>query len=306
MGADPISATTRLCAVYGHPVKHSASPAMHNAAMRALSLNWRYLAFDVHPQNLAAAIRGAAAMKFIGLNLTVPHKLLAMDIVDELDDSAKTWGAVNTILLEGQTADEKDLRPLRDCDFDAVTAIRTRGFNTDADAVTRSLNEDLKIQLPGSTVLLLGAGGAGRTAALKLASEGVKHLHLVNRTMNKAEGVAGEIQKRFPSVKTILGYPNSSVDLVMNATSLGLRSDDPLPFEARRFSLKQAAAAYDMIYQPSETPFLAEAARNGCKVANGLGMLLYQGARALEIWTGQAAPIDVMRAALREQIYGKG
>jgi shikimate dehydrogenase len=214
-----------------------------------------------------------------------------MDIVDELDDSARTWGAVNTVLFEGQSAGGKEWTPLRDCDFEAVTAIRTRGFNTDADAITRSINEDLRTQLPGSTVLLLGAGGAGRTAALKLASEGVKHLHLVNRTMSKAEGIADELQKRFPNVKTALGYPEGSVDLVLNATSLGLQSGDSLPFDPNRFSLKQANAAYDMIYRPFETRFLAEAARSGCKVANGLGMLLYQGARALEIWTGLTAPM---------------
>jgi shikimate dehydrogenase len=277
---------------------------MHNAAMEALGLDWRYAAFDVHPDSLREAIRGAAAMKFIGLNLTVPHKLLAMEIVDALDESARTWGAVNTVLFEAQ-ANGKDWMPLRHCDFETVTALRTRGFNTDADAITRSLNEDLRLQLPGSTVLLLGAGGAGRTAALKLASEGVKELYLTNRTTSKSEAVAAEIQYRFSTVKTILGYPEGSVDLVINATSLGLRADDPLPFDRSRFSLKRAGAAYDMIYRPSETPFLDDAARSGCKVANGLGMLLYQGARALEIWTGLAAPVDVMRTALREQIYGK-
>jgi shikimate dehydrogenase len=272
--------------------------------MKSLGLDWRYVAFDVHPDNLANALRGAAAMKFIGLNLTVPHKLLAMDLVDELDESARTWGAVNTVLFEGQTS-EPNWKPLRDCDLESVTGIRTRGFNTDADAITRSLNEDLGMQLSGSTVLLLGAGGAGRTAALKLGSEGVKQLYLVNRTVSKAEGVAIEVQKRFPNTKTVLGYPDDSIDLVLNATSLGLRSENPLPFDTNRFSLKQARAAYDMIYRPSETRFLGEAAESGCKVANGLGMLLYQGARALEIWTGLAAPVDVMRTTLREQIYGK-
>jgi shikimate dehydrogenase len=307
MGADAISATTRLCAVYGHPVKHSASPAMHNAALPVLGLNWRYLAFDVPPDNLRDAISGAAAMRFIGLNLTVPHKILAMDMVDDLDESARTWGAVNTVLFEGRNAGGQGYpwRPLRDCDFETLGEVRTRGFNTDADAIPRSLQEDLGLKLSGATVLLLGAGGAGRTAALKLASEGVKQLYLINRTRTKAEGVAGEIQKRFPSVKTSCDYPEGPVDLVVNATSLGLRVDDPLPFETGRFSLKQAAAAYDMIYRPSETRFLAEAAQNGCKIANGLGMLLYQGARSLEIWTGLPAPVDVMRAALKEQIYGK-
>src|SRR5688500_3742229 len=127
-----ISATTRFCAVYGHPVKHSASPAMHNAAMEALGLNWKYLAFDVLPENLAEAIRGAAAMKFVGLNLTVPHKLLAMDLIAELDSSARMWGAVNTVLFEGRTGGT--WRAMRDCHADEVEEVRATGFNTDADA----------------------------------------------------------------------------------------------------------------------------------------------------------------------------
>ena len=111
--AQPIDASTRYCAVYGHPIKHSASPAMQNAGLAALGLNWRYLAFDVHPDNLRAAIQGAKAMNFVGLNLTVPHKLLAVDMVDVLDESAKTWGAVNTIRFEGR--DERGAwRPLRE------------------------------------------------------------------------------------------------------------------------------------------------------------------------------------------------
>jgi shikimate dehydrogenase len=300
----PITATTRICAVYGHPVKHSASPAMHNAALEFLDLDWRYTAFDVLPENLAEAIRGAVAMKFVGLNLTVPHKLLAMEIIDVLDESAQFWGAVNTVAFEGRCG-SNDWQPMRDCNPEDITAVRTRGFNTDADAITRSLLEDLGIAVTGQSALLLGAGGAGRTAALKLASTGIKFLHLVNRTQSKAEEVAVEIRSRFPSVNATVGYPSGEIDFVMNATSAGLRPDDPLPFDSSRFSLKQTAAAYDMIYRPAQTKFLAEAEGCGCKVANGLGMLLYQGAKALEIWTGRTAPIDVMRRALQQQVYGK-
>ena len=302
--AQPIAASTRICAVYGHPVKHSASPAMHNAAMAALGLDWRYTAFDVLPERLGEAIRGAGAMKFVGLNLTVPHKLLAMDLVDELDSSAQTWGAVNTVLFEGRNA-VGQWKPMRECNPEEVTGVRTRGFNTDADAISRSLKEDLGIHVVGQTGLLLGAGGAGRTAALKLASSGIGRLHLVNRTMNKAEDVAVEIQNRYPQVNVSVGYPEGNVDFVMNGTSAGLKVDDPLPFDSARFSLKQAAAAYDMIYRPAQTKFLAEAERCGCRIANGLGMLLYQGAKALEIWTGMTAPVEIMRRALQEQVYGK-
>ena len=151
---------------------------------------------------------------------------------------------------------------------------------------------------------MLGAGGAGRTAALKLATVPVKELFLVNRTRSKAEAVAQEIQQKNPGLKLTLGYPSAPVDLALNATSLGLQSGDDLPFGEQQFSLKLAGAVYDMIYRPAETRFLALAKKAGCRTANGLGMLLYQGAKALEIWTGQPAPIEIMRRALVQNIYG--
>ena len=277
---------------------------MHNAAIKELGLDWRYLAFDVHPAELPEAIRGAQRMKFLGLNLTIPHKLLALELVEELDSSAKEWGAVNTILFEAQCPEE-DWKPLRLCDASKITTTRTRGFNTDAYGIARAVEEDLHFRIRGSTILILGAGGAGRTASLKLATEGAKKLYLVNRTRSKAEEVAREIRARCPEVAVQLGYPEERIDLVLNATSLGLNASDPLPFSESEFSLNKAAAAYDMIYRPAETPFLREAARAGVTTANGLGMLLYQGAKALEIWSGEKAPIETMRAALKEHIYGK-
>jgi len=301
--AEPIDASTRYCAVYGHPISHSASPAMQNAALVHLGLNWRYLAFDVDPSHLREAIIGAARMKFIGLNLTVPHKLLAQEIVDVLDQSAKTWGAVNTIRFEGRTADGQwvSLGALENCDSQEI---RSHGFNTDAEAITRSLVEDLSIRLPGARVLLLGAGGAGRVAALKLASEQISELYLINRTRSKAEALAAEISKRFPQVKTTVGYPTDKADLLLNATSLGLNANDDLPFDPNRYHLSSARAVYDMVYRPAETALLKTARQAGCRTANGAGMLLYQGARALEIWTGHAAPIEIMRRALLNHIYG--
>ncbi|HOX57236.1 MAG TPA: shikimate dehydrogenase [Candidatus Paceibacterota bacterium] len=298
----PIDASTRYCAVYGLPVKHSASPAMHNAGLAALGLNWRYLAFEVHSDDLHAAIQGAQRMNFIGLNLTVPHKLLAVDMVDLLDDSARRWGAVNTIRFEGR--DERGAwRPLGE--FGGLPRItRSHGFNTDADAIARALREDLGLELPGAKVLLLGAGGAGRTAALKLAAERVAELYLVNRTASKAEAVAGEIGGRHSGVMVTLGYPRGPVDLVLNATSLGLRPADPVPFDEGQFSLQQAGAVYDMVYRPAESALLRAAKAAGCRVANGLGMLLYQGAAALELWTGRAAPLEIMRGALKKNVYG--
>lgn len=299
-----LDASTRFCAVLGHPVQHSASPAMHNPALAALGLNWRYLACDVHPDHLRDAIAGAKAMKFIGLNLTVPHKLLALDLCDELDESARTWGAVNTIRFEAQDA-QGDWQPLAKLAPAQIDEVRAHGFNTDADAIVRSLGEDLGVHLKGRSVTLLGAGGAGRVAALRLAAEGVKELFLVNRTPAKCEELAKEIRHKFPQTTVSVGYPNTGgCDLLLNATSLGLKSDDPSPLDESKLPLRGVRHVYDMIYRPAETPLLRAAKAAGCRTANGLGMLLYQGAKAQEIWTGQPAPIEIMRRALEKNIYG--
>src|SRR5688572_8559338 len=203
---DPITATTRICAVFGHPIKHSASPAMQNAGMAALGLNWRYLAFDVDPQYLREALAGAKRMSFVGVNLTVPHKLLAVDMVDAFDESAKLWGAVNTVRFEGREPGGTWL-PSHQFTEKPPEKIRSQGFNTDADAIVRSLREDLGVELPGKRVLILGAGGAGRVAALKLAAEKVGELFLVNRTHSKAASVAAEIRRRHGMLKVQLDYP---------------------------------------------------------------------------------------------------
>jgi shikimate dehydrogenase len=321
-GQSAINAATRCCAVYGFPIRHSASPAMHNAAFAALGLNWRYLAFEVRPDDLRAAIAGAKAMQFSGLNLTVPHKLLAMRIVDELDVSAKTWGAVNTVRFEARDAGGQwqplhqfgvPPRQLRDgrtqlakpLEGGTPNEIRAVGFNTDSDGVARSLREDLGLKLEGAKVLLLGTGGAGQVAALRLAQENVSELFLVEFVSAKAEAVAQEIHKRHSQVKVKVGFPPGPVDLLLNATPLGLKPDDPSPLDEKQFPLRQARAVFDMIYNPAETPLLKAAKAAGCRTANGLGMLLHQGAKAFEIWTGQPAPLTVMRQALEKHIYGK-
>ena len=302
--AQPISASTRYCAVFGQPIKHSASPAMQNAGLAALGLNWRYLAFEVRPEELRAALLGARSMHCVGLNLTVPHKLLAMDMVDVLDESAKHWGAVNTIRFEGRDKQGVWL-PIYEFNDTPPEKVRSQGFNTDAEAISRSLREDLGIELSGARVLVLGTGGAGRVAALKLAAENVAELFIVNRTQSKAGSVAAEIRRRHLNVKVQLGYPRGEVDLAINATSLGLAPNDPIPVDGKLFSLRQAHAVYDMIYRPAETPFLRAAKAGGSRVANGLGMLLYQGAKALEIWSGKPAPIEIMRRALELEVYGR-
>lgn len=276
---------------------------MQNAGMAALGLDWRYLAFEVQPEQLRAAIQGAKAMGFIGLNLTVPHKLLAMEMVDALDESAKKWGAINTIRFEGRDT-HGQWQPLHHFTGPPPDETRSQGFNTDADALVHSLWDDLQFKPAGKRIVLLGAGGAGRVAALRLAAESPAELYLVNRTQERAETVAAEIRRHHPEIKTATMLPETKVDLLINATSLGLKRGDALPMEDERFPLQRAEAVFDMIYRPAETSLLKAAKAAGCRTANGAGMLLHQGARALELWTGRTAPVDVMRAALVKNVYG--
>ena len=278
---------------------------MHNPAIAKLGLNWQYLALEVHSEELSKAIEQAKTARYIGLNLTVPHKILALDMVDILDDSAKKWGAVNTICFEAK--DENNVwTPLGQITDLQQGELRTKGYNTDADGITLALKEDLKLKLAGLKALFLGAGGAGRVAALKLAEEKVAELYLVNRTSSKAEELAAEINNRYPQTSVSVGYPENipdKIDLVLNSTSLGLNESDPLPIDENKFSLGNAESVFDMIYNPAETKLLKKAKASGCNTSNGLGMLLWQGAKALEIWSGQTAPVEVMRNALTNYIY---
>ncbi len=276
---------------------------MQNAGLAALGLDWRYLAFEVIPPSLYWAIEGARVMGFVGLNLTLPHKLVAMELLDVFDESARIWGAANTIRFEARDR-RRRWRPVAEWTEPVAGVVRAKGFNTDADGLQQSLREDLGLKLlRGLGVLILGAGGASRVAALKLAAEGASPIYLVNRTVAKSEALAAEMRRRFRRVKVVVGYPTGEVDLLVNATSAGLKANDPLPLDETKFAFRQARAVYDMIYRPAETPLLEAAKAAGCQTANGLGMLLHQGAKALEIWTGRPAPVKVMRAALEKAIY---
>lgn len=299
-----INAETRYCAVLGHPVRHSASPAMQNAGIKSLELNWRYLAFDVLPDRLPLVLSTGGALGFVGFNLTVPHKVIAFDLVDVVDPSAKSWGAVNTILFEGKD-NQGQWRPMHEIEIPTMET-RSVGYNTDADAIIQSIKEDLAMDLKGASVLVCGTGGAGRVAVLNIAAQRPNHLFLVNRTLSKAETLATEISTQFPGIQVHLGYPDRpefKLDLILNATSLGLKTDDPIPLDGKCLDFRQARCVYDMIYRPSKTPLLEKAEEAGCKIANGLGMLLYQGAKSLEIWTGKTAPVQVMKNALVQHIY---
>lgn len=278
---------------------------MQNAAFAAAALDWVYLAFDVPPDKLGRAIAGAKALGFCGLNITVPHKVHALALVDELDEWARLWGAINTIVFEAKTTGDI-WRPIWAVDPDAIREVRARGFNTDADGFIRSVREDLALEFRGARVLVLGAGGAGRVISMRVAAEGVAELYLVNRTAARAEAVAAEIRTRWPEVKVKLGYPPGPVDLLVNATSLGMNPADPLPLDTRLYPVRLAGAVYDLVYRPPETGLLRLARETGVRAVNGLGMLLYQGALAFELWTGRPAPVETMRKALEREVYGRG
>ena len=275
---------------------------MHNAAIDALGLNWQYLAFHVKASNLPEAVTGAAAMGYVGLNLTVPHKNMALKVVDHVDVSAKQWQAINTIVFEGQDTDGK-WHPVGQSDK-PYAKVRSTGYNTDAEAIITALKNDLHFDLTNTTIAVAGMGGAGRVAALTLSQHPIKKLYLINRTQSKADETAMVIRAQNKAIQVIPDYPKENIDLLINGTSLGLKPDDGLPIDAHKLPLKNVGAVFDMIYQPAQTALLKAAAEAGCKTVNGLGMLLYQGAEALALWTGAAPPVTVMRDALKSHIYG--
>lgn len=283
-----IDGSTKLVGVFGSPIHHTASPAMHNAAFAALHLNWLYVACPVAPERLQAALQGARDMGFAGINLTVPHKILAIDLMDEVDEEAARMGAVNTV----------HFRDGRMC-----------GFNTDGYGLAKSLQEDFNLGLSGKAVLVLGAGGAGRGIGVKAGLEGARCVYVANRTLSKIEPIEAELRKLNvpchprPLDPEALAEIIDQVDVVINATSIGLSDDQTSPLPGRLLGARHYV--YDTIYRPARTRLLEEAAAGGAKTANGLGMLLHQGARALEIWTETKAPVAVMRRALRGVVYGE-
>ena len=276
-------------AVLGHPIKHSISPAMHNAALAemaredAVYSNWRYFRFDVPPEELPRALALLHEKKFRGVNLTVPHKVLAVPQVAEVDAAARPAGAVNTLRWR---------------------ADGWEGFNTDGHGLESGLGEDLGASLAGAHVILLGAGGAARGAAVECLRRRCASLWIANRTRENLDALLAllaplahgvPVRGFDPARAAEAGLPAGA--LVINATSAGLKTTDPLPIELA--AVPAPRAVYDMIYNPAETRLLAAARARGLPAANGLSMLVHQGARALEIWSGRAVPVAAMRDAAR-------
>ena len=286
----PLPPEVRL-AVLGSPVEHSLSPAMHNAALEALGSDLRYAKIGCPPENLAEAVDCARRANFLGLNLTIPHKFAALELCTELDDTARQLGAVNTLLFDGS---------------------RTAGFNTDGPGLVRAIREVFSFDLRDLRVMILGAGGgAGSAAALQCALEKCPRLVLVNRTENKAHDIAQRATQLLhtdrlegpedpvtviPLEESALREQLTRTDLVINATSLGMKRTDPRLIPAA--ILTPDLMVYDMIYRPSVTRLLEDAQATGARTANGLSLLLHQGALSLEIWLNRPTPLDVMRRAL--------
>jgi len=281
-----IDGSTQIVGVFGAPITHTASPAMHNAAFAALEMNWAYIAFHVEPANLRHALLGVRDMNYRGINLTIPHKILALDIVDNVDAEARQLGAVNTV---------------------AVESGKLRGFNTDGYGFAKALIEEFDLSLEGKRVLVIGAGGAGRAIAIKCALDGAAKVSVANRTAAKIQPIAEEIAKTKTAFQaltlTAIAAEMPEIDLLVNATSVGLTEGDSLNLPANAFT--PALAVYDTIYRPAETLLLRQAANAGAKTSNGLSMLLHQGAKAFEIWAGRKPPLAVMRRALRAAVYGE-
>jgi len=277
-------------AVLGHPIKHSISPPMHNAALAALAAgearfaDWKYFRFEIHPDDLPRALELLHAKKFRGVNLTVPHKIIAFDRVAEVDAAARPVGAVNTLRWSERG---------------------WQGFNTDGYGLASAVRETLGREFGGAHVILLGAGGAARGAAVECLQRGCASLWIANRTRENLErllGVLAPLAGKIPCRGFAPAAPPADLPsgaLVLNATSAGLRPADAPPVDLT--ALPNVAAVYDMIYNPPQTPLLRQAGFFGLPHANGLAMLVHQGAKSLEIWSGvpaaQTAP--AMAAAAR-------
>ncbi|MCB1014164.1 MAG: shikimate dehydrogenase [Acidimicrobiales bacterium] len=266
-----LSGATRLAAVIGHPVAHSLSPDIHNAAFAATGLDWAYLAFDVAPGDTRAALDAVRALGLGGLSVTMPHKEAVARLVDRCSPDAEALAAVNCVVpgADGELV----------------------GENTDGPGLLDALSADHGFTPEGRRCLVVGAGGAARAVVRALAGAGAREVLVVNRTPERA---AAALALAGPAGRAAPVEAAADVDLVVNATPVGM--DTPgTPLPGVRFSAGQLVV--DLVYHPAETPLLAGAAADGATAANGLGMLVHQAARAFTRWTGVAAPVAAMAAA---------
>jgi shikimate dehydrogenase len=286
----------RILGIIGHPVAHSYSPVVHNAALKAVGLEQEfvYLPFDIPPENLRLAVEAFKVLGIKGVSVTMPHKETVIPFLDELDDQAKAVQAVNVIVND----DHKLI-----------------GYNTDGIGFTRSLKEDAGVDPAGKKVFILGAGGAAKSICAALASTGAKEIVVANRTLKRAEAIEEMIRKLGMGTKIILyEFPNPHVDktddlkeqirsaeIIINTTSVGLYPPDQSLLTGYQDMLHQDQLVADVIYT-RETLLLKQAKKKGCPTLSGAGMLVYQGVEAFRMWTGVDAPVEIMREVLEEQL----
>jgi shikimate dehydrogenase len=277
--------STKIVGLIGYPVEHSKSPMMHNAAFQFLGLDFMYLLFSVKPTYLKDAVMGLRALNMVGANVTIPYKEEVMKYLDEITPEAELIGAVNTIHnQEGKLI----------------------GYNTDGQGFLTSLLVDGRVELEGQRVLLIGAGGAGKAIAVKLAERGVERLIITDKIVEKAEALVERLQQNIPDCPVYVISPEDKEfatavlegTLLINATPIGMKEGDPCVIAPDY--LHKGLFVYDVIYN-RETPLIQKAKKKGLKTLDGMGMLIHQGAMAFEIWTGQKAPIEVMRNRILEQ-----
>ena len=278
-------------AVFGDPVAHSASPPMHNAALAECGIDARYTRLHIRANELAEAFRLLPAQGFIGVNCTIPHKFAALALVDRADDHARRIGVVNTVAVEDG---------------------KLTGCNTDGPGLVRAVRAELGAELRELRVMVLGAGGgAGRAIAMQCAIERCPRIALVNRTREKLGALVSEISGFFPADRLVVSdfAPDglraqlAQTDLVINCTSLGMKPGESSPLPADLIAPRHLI--YDTIYTAARTPLLRAGDTAGARGANGLSMLLHQGALSFAIWFQREAPIETMRAALIAHAAGK-
>lgn len=281
---------TRLLGVIGHPVHHTLSPAMHNPALAWLGLNMRYLAFPVHPEKLADAVRGFVAMGMRGFNATVPHKEALVPLMDWIDPLAQRIGAINTVSVEEDGT--------------------LKGYNTDAQGFTDALAEVASLAWESAPVLVLGAGGAARGVVAGLLEAGAKKIVVANRTLSRATQLTTDLGHYYPQADLsaialeAARLPLEETGLLVNTTLLGLDGETIQMVAMNR--LPPHAIVYDIVYAPQTTPLLCAAEKQGLATLDGLGMLLHQGARAFKIWTQQTMPVARVKKRLLASLAQTG
>lgn len=277
-----IDSQTLLYGIFGNPVDHSLSPILHNAVFKKLRMNAVYLAFKIEPDSLGLAFEGMRSLKLRGVNVTIPFKEDVVNFVDEIpEDLDRLTGAINTVV-------SKDGALL--------------GYNTDGPGFMAALQQELSFKASGKDVLVLGAGGAARGAVFALARGGADRLFIYNRTPGRAQGLAEYAAQYFPETEiqalaSVEDLPPKRLDLIVNATSAGMKHGKEVPLDWAL--IKEPAAAYDLVYSPAETPWLHGAKKAGIPCTNGLGMLVEQAALAFELWTGRK---EGVREAMREAL----